>query len=87
MNREESIIKNAYITLYAGNSLKANFCSSCQIDYKQLDSVFTKTKIDETSKWVEIEETNLGFFATALNDLLFNYSKVNIEPILNFETR
>jgi len=82
--KEETIIHNAYISLYAGDNKKSTFYSSCEIDYERIDSVFTETKIDESSKWVEYDDsTDLGFWATALKDLLLNYSKVNIEPILN----
>ena len=83
-SNDSTLFHNAYISLYAGDNKESTFYSSCEIDYERIDSVFTETKIDESSKWVSYDDsTNLGFWATALKDLLLNYSKVNIEPILN----
>lgn len=86
--KSESINSNAFITLYNSDEKVAEFCSWCEIDYKCLESIFTETKIDDNSKWVEYEDyAGVGFWATAIADLLLNYKKVNIEPILNFEKR
>lgn len=82
--KAETINSNAYISLYKGNKRVANFYSWCEIDFNKIESIFTETKIDETSKWVEYEDyAGVGFWATAITDLLLNYRKVNIEPILN----
>ena len=81
----EVINSNAFITLYNSDEKVAEFCSWCQIDFERIESIFTETKIDENSKWVEYEDyAGFGFWATAISDLLLKYKNVNIEPILNF---
>lgn len=60
---------------------KSNLLFKAEIDYNDVEDIYTEQSIDDTSKFIksdEEEDENYGFFATNLALLIKNYESVKI---------